>query len=69
MFDQQAFFRSLKQHDITVADLAKSLEINRTTLYRKISGESDFTRNEVQKCRELLGIEDCNAIFFAPDVT
>ncbi len=68
MFDKKAFFDSLERHSITVPKLAEIMGINTVTLYRKISGESDFKRGEIQKCRELLGEEDCNLIFFAPKV-
>ena len=51
----------------TYETLAKSLGINLSTLYRKLSGESDFTRNEIQIVRSELGlsIEDVDRIFFA----
>lgn len=68
MFDAKAFFDCLKKNRMSPAELAGQLGINRATLYRKISGESDFNRKEIQKCRELFGEQECNAIFFAPDV-
>ena len=51
----------------TFEDLAKSLGINLSTFYRKLSGESDFTRNEIKIVRSELGlsIEDVDRIFFA----
>lgn len=54
-------------HGKTFEDLAKSLGINLSTFYRKLSGESDFTRNEIQIVRSELGlsIEDVDRIFFA----
>lgn len=47
--------------------LAKALGINLSTFYRKLSGESDFTRNEIQIIRSQLSlsIEDVDRIFFA----
>lgn len=69
MFDPKAFFECLGKNKMTVATLAGALGINRATLYRKVAGESDFTRKEIQKCRELFGEEACNAIFFAEEVT
>lgn len=68
MFDAKAFFECLNKNRMSVAELAESLGISRATLYRKISGESDFNRKEIQKCRELFGEQVCNAIFFAIEV-
>lgn len=51
----------------TFDDVAKALGINVSTLYRKMSGESDFTRNEIQIIRDALylSITDVEKIFFA----
>ncbi len=68
MFDQQAFFDCLKEHKMSVQELAERLGISRVTLYRKVSGESDFTRREIQICREIFGVEACERIFFAKEV-
>lgn len=69
MFDRKAFFDGLDKRGMTVTALADRLGINRATLYRKIAGESDFTRKELQVCRDVFGVNACNAIFFAPEVT
>lgn len=47
--------------------IANKLGINATTLYRKINGESDFTRGEVQLLRMILGLttDEADRIFFA----
>lgn len=68
MFDQKAFFDCLKGHKLSAQELAERLGISRVTLYRKVSGESDFTRKEIQTCRELFGAEICERIFFASEV-
>lgn len=68
MFDQEKFFSCLKENKVSVQELAEMLEISRTTLYRKVSGESDFTRKEIQKCREIFGESVCDQIFFAVEV-
>ena len=65
MFDQKAFFDCLEEKKMSVSELAKYLDISRVTLYRKVSGESDFGRKEIQKCRDLFGVEACDRIFFA----
>lgn len=68
MFDAEAFWAELKRVKMSVPELANYLGINKTTLYRKISGESDFVRMEIQKCRELFGSEAADKIFFAHEV-
>ena len=68
MFDANALFDCLKEHKMSMQELAKCLGISRVTLYRKTAGESDFTRGEIQKCRELFGVEACERIFFALEV-
>lgn len=53
--------------ELTMAAVAEYLNVNVATLYRKISGESDFTRSEIQKLRKLLKLSMCETveIFFA----
>ena len=52
---------------LTFKDISNILGIKESTLYRKMSGESDFTRNEIQLFREKLGLtaEETDNIFFA----
>lgn len=55
----------------TVADVARLLGRNEATIFRKINGESDFDRGEIQimKVHYLLDAEDVAAIFFADELT
>ncbi len=48
-------------------DLAKKLNINPTTLYRKFIGESDFTLSELKVLKKVLKLsnEDVDRIFFS----
>ncbi len=48
-------------------EVANHLNISTTTLYRKMCGNSDFTRSEIQLIKEFLNlsVKDCNDIFFA----
>ena len=68
MFNQERFYDELKKLSMSVPELAKHLGISKVTLYRKIYGESDFFRDEIQKCRELFGKEAADEIFFAAEV-
>lgn len=54
----------------TVESMAIYLGINPTTLYRKLDGKSDFTRNEIVLVTAFLNLsnEDVFAIFFANEL-
>ena len=55
----------------TLVQVAAYLEISRSALYRKISGESEFTRKEVLKLKCLLKLSDHQVIeiFFNEEVS
>ena len=57
----------LKAKKKTVKDVAEAVGINEATLYRKINGTSDFTRNKIQLIRQYLNLcaEEVDEIFFA----
>ena len=46
----------------TLVQVAAYLEISRSALYRKISGESEFTRKEVLKLKCLLKLSEHQVI-------
>jgi len=50
------------ENGLTMEKVAKALDINVTTLYRKINGTSDFTRSEMHKIKDLLNLSDKEAI-------
>lgn len=67
MFQKNLFLAKLKEKSLTQEDAAKIIGVASTTLYRKMIGESDFTRNEIQLFRSALGLTsaEMEAIFFA----
>lgn len=67
MFNQDRFYEECNVHGFTLDRVARELGINYSTLYRKIKGESDFTRSEIQNLIRLLALNasDVNSIFFA----
>lgn len=67
MFKANLFKAKLAEREMTMAQLANVIGRNEATLYRKVLGESDFTRNEMQLIRQALGLtyEDMEKIFFA----
>lgn len=68
MFNKRAFKALLILKNKSMEDVAKFLGISRTTLYRKMNGESDFFLNEIQKLCEFLQIENPMEIFFTNEL-
>lgn len=67
MFNKNLFRAKIAENGVTTKKVAQLMGINETTLYRKINGESDFTRNEIQLFKkefELSG-DEVDSIFFA----
>lgn len=67
MFNKNLFKSKYIEHNLKAADVAVILGINPATLARKMSGESDFTRNEIQLFRAALNLnaEEIANIFFS----
>ena len=57
MFNKQKFRASVIAAGLTMDEIAKKLEINTSTLYRKINGSSDFTRTEIRKLQKVLSLD------------
>ncbi|MBQ9612215.1 MAG: helix-turn-helix transcriptional regulator [Lachnospiraceae bacterium] len=53
---------------INSKELAAKLGINESTLYRKINADGNFTREEIGKIVEILGIDNPQEIFFAREL-
>lgn len=69
MFDEYAFRDFLRRKNATLKDVANALSISTVTLYRKMSGESDFYRSEIQALCDFFGEDNLNYIFFAKKVS
>jgi len=67
MLDKKALQIELIKKDMTLAKLAKSLGISPDVLYRKVRGDSDFYRREIQEIKAILELDDETTynIFFA----
>ena len=65
MFDKTRFKAQIVLAGITSKELARRLDINESTLYRKINNNGNFTRDEINKLIEIIGIENPQEIFFA----
>lgn len=67
MFKKNEFKAALARAEKTTTDVARALGIDVSTLSRKISGQSDFYREEIEKIRVLLNLDwnTIQGIFFA----
>lgn len=65
MFDVRRFKALLIFKGVTNKMLAERLNINESTLYRKINADGDFSREEINIMIEYLEIDNPSEIFFA----
>lgn len=67
MFNRDLFRAKYIEHGMNSDDVARIMGINPATLYRKMGGISDFTRNEIQLFRAALQLspKETDAIFFS----
>lgn len=65
MFDEVEFREIIKINGKTLQDVANIIGINVITLYKKMSGESDFYKNEMDILIKELNIVNPEKIFFA----
>lgn len=67
MFNRYKLKAKIVEKGFNLEQIAQKLGINPATMYRKMTLESDFTRNEIAILKEVLNlsIEEINAIFFA----
>jgi hypothetical protein len=70
MFDKNLFKFHVNKSNVTMESIANKIGINAATLYRKINGESDFTRGEIQIIRMLLNLtaDEADRIFFTEEL-
>ena len=66
MFHLNLFNAKLASLNISKAEIAAVIGCNESTLYRKLTGKSDFTRNEIQMIRQKLNLslQEMENIFF-----
>ncbi len=66
MFDVKALRYEMLRHDCSTTELAKVCGISRSSLYRRLNGETCFTLGEILKCSERLDLstERWTYIFF-----
>lgn len=67
VFNKNLFRAKCVEKGVTLEQVAGIIGVNQSTLYRKMNGKSDFTRNEIQLFRSEMGLscDDVQNIFFA----
>ncbi len=67
MFKKNEFRAAMARKGKNASEVAKALNIDPATLSRKISGQSDFYRSEIEKICEILELnaEEIMKNFFA----
>lgn len=65
MFNEKEFNAQLARKGVKKQELAEYLGMTYTNLYRKIRDDGKFTREEMAKIINYLGIDDPTSIFFA----
>jgi len=69
LFNKLKFKAVVIESGKTLADIAEFLKINESTLYRKINGTSEFSRDEIQNICDFLNLDSPVEIFFAKEIT
>jgi betR domain len=66
MFSKKEFEIALLKYEKSKDDIAKILNVNLATLYRKMNGSSDFYRDEIQAISDYLNLslDEKESIFF-----
>ena len=64
MFDKEVLEVLLVKKKRTKTELARHLDINEATLYRKMEGQSEWKRKEMLLTAQFLGEPDLTTIFF-----
>ncbi len=69
MFNIRKFKAAIALSGLSTQEIAKQMGISTPTLYRKMSGESDFYRKEMLDFCRIVGAKDLVGIFFDQEVT
>ena len=59
----------MKTRGITIEKLCTELHISRSAFYRKCNGISEFTKGEIQRIVDYIGLDSPMGIFFADKVS
>lgn len=68
MFNRVELEVAMLRKNVKMQELAKILDIDISTLYRKLNNDGDFDREQIAKIMNHLDISDPNPIFFAKEL-
>ncbi|MCR5518383.1 MAG: helix-turn-helix transcriptional regulator [Lachnospiraceae bacterium] len=68
MFDKRKFQAQMVLMGINGRKLSEMLNINESTLSRKLNDDGNFSREEINKLIEILHIDNPKDIFFAETI-
>jgi len=69
MYNKQKLKAELVLRDMSMADFAQKLNMNKSTLNRKINGKSEWSLSEIQSIKSIIGDEQTYEIFFGDKVS
>lgn len=69
MFNKLKFKAVVVENGKTLSEVAEHLDMNTSTLYRKMNGISEFDREEINKICNYLNLDSPIDIFFANSLT
>ena len=67
-FNISLFKEAMKSNGLSLGELAAKLNISRTTLWRKVHSDGDFTRNEICELYQIFGDGLAQSFLFAKNV-
>mgnify|MGYP005801440373 CR=1 FL=1 len=60
---------TIKSNGHTIAEYCKAIGISKSSYYKKVRGDSDFTQEQIQKSIDFLKLESPVPIFFKSNVS
>lgn len=67
--DSEKLLKILTDRNISISQFCKDIGMSRTTFYKKIRGEREFTRDEIIRIVKYLKLRSPMAIFFNDKVS
>ena len=67
--DYDKLREEMNKKGVSVNDMCRELNMSRSAFYRKSHGKTEFTRSEIERIVDYLGIGSPVQIFFAKEVS
>lgn len=69
MIDKNLFIYLTKKAGFSMEDVAARLDLSLSGVYKRVSGEVEFRRDEMEAWMALVGVKDAGPVFFPGLVT